>query len=221
MTESDEEVRRGAAVYSKLLLTFYDLIVIYLSNTFAWRCPRDRFTALYAQHTGARHLEVGPGTGWYLANSGMLSGTNVTLMDLNTNSLASARGRLGDWAPRTVVGNVLEPLPPEIGPVDSIGLNYVLHCVPGTWADKGAAFGHLAERLAADGMLFGGTVLGRGVRHNAAGRKLMALYNAKGIFHNTEDDAEGLEHALERYFADVRITVVGTVALFRASRPRA
>lgn len=220
MGEQDEEVRRGAAVYSRRVLGFYDLLVVYLSNTFVWRCHRRRIADLYERYVGARHLDVGPGTGWYLANVRMPSGATVTLVDLNTNSLASAGARLADSAPRTVVADVLEPLPDEIGPFDSIGANYVFHCLPGTWADKGVAFGHLAERLASDGVLFGGTILGRGVRHNAAGRRLMSVYNNRGIFDNSEDDAEGLERALGQYFADVAIDAVGTVALFRASAPR-
>lgn len=217
--EPDAEVQRGAAVYSKRVLGFYDLLVVYVSNTFVWRCHRDRMTALYDQNVGARHLDVGPGTGWYLANAHLPSDVRVTLMDLNPNSLASARTRVGDTVSRTVVADILEPLPDDIGPFDSIGVNYVLHCVPGSWDEKGIAFGHLAGQLSADGVLFGSTILGHGVRHNAAGRKLMSVYNGKGIFHNTQDGADGLERALAQHFADVSVDVVGTVALFRASVP--
>lgn len=220
MDEPGEEVRRGAAVYSKGVLGLYDLLVVHLSNTLVWRCHRNRIADIYDEHLGRRHLDVGPGTGWYLGNARLQSGAAITLMDLNTNSLASARARLADVTPRTVVGNVLDPLPDGLGPFDSIGINYVFHCVPGTWAEKGLAFGHLAERLTADGVLFGGTILGRGVRHNAAGRMLMTAYNDRGIFHNTEDDGEGLERVLRQHFADVTIDVVGTVALFSAREPR-
>lgn len=217
MTEMGEEVRRGASVYSKRVLGFYDLLVVYLSNSFVWRCHRKRITQLYQECIGTRHLDVGPGTGWYLANVEMPSEADITLMDLNPHSLTSARARLDDVAPRTVVADVLEPLPNEIGPFDSIGTNYVFHCVPGTWDAKGGAFGHLAERLAPGGVLFGGTVLGRGVRHNTTGRKLMTAYNDRGIFHNRDDDVDGLERALRSHFTDVGIEVVGTVVLFRAS----
>lgn len=220
MAEPDEEVRRGAAVYSKRVLGFYDLLVVYLSNTFVWRCHRNRIARLYDQHISMRHLDVGPGTGWYLANTHIPSGAAITLMDLNNNSLAHARARLAESVPKTVVADVLEPLPQEIGPFHSIGANYLFHCVPGIWADKGVAFGHLADRLAPDGVLFGSTILGRGIRHNAAGRGLMNLYNKKGIFHNNEDDVEGLERALRQHFAEVTVDVVGTVALFRAYRPK-
>ncbi|UYM05107.1 class I SAM-dependent methyltransferase [Solicola gregarius] len=221
MTEQAEEVRRGAAVYSKRVLGFYDVFVVRISSTYVWRCHRDRMVELYDQNLGARHLDVGPGTGWYLANAHTNPDAAITLLDMNTNSLSNASARLADSAPSTVVANVLDPLPNDIGPFDSIGANYVFHCVPGSWADKGVAFGHLAAKLASGGVLFGGTILGRGVQHNAAGRRLMAIYNGKGIFHNSDDDAEGLEDALRQHFAEVTIDIVGTVALFRAAGPKA
>ncbi|MEA7571661.1 CoA transferase, partial [Salmonella enterica subsp. enterica serovar Virginia] len=40
------------------------------------------------------------------------------------------------------------------------------------------------------GTLFGATILGKEVPHNAFGKKLMAVYNKKGIFSNTNDSAD-------------------------------
>jgi len=216
----DVEVHRGAAVYSRPVLGIYDLLVVRLSNSFAWRCHRDRMAEQYRSYLGKRHLDVGPGTGWYLANMQLPAGAVVTLMDLNANSLASASARLSGVTTSRLVANVLEPLPEAIGPWDSIGVNYLFHCVPGSWAAKGAALGYLAGRLTGEGVLFGSTILGRGVDHNVAGRGLMALYNRRGIFHNAGDDREGLEAALHQHFSDVTVEVVGTVALFHASGPR-
>ena len=219
MSERANDVYSGAAVYSKRVLRMYDLWVVYFSNTYVWRCHRSRLLERYNEHLGARHLDVGPGTGWYLAHTGLMRDTAVTLVDLNPNSLATASARMAEVGPHTVDADVLQPLPENVGPFDSIGVNFVLHCVPGSWDEKGIAFEHLAARLAPGGVLFGSTVLGVGVRHNLAGRRLMSVYNAKGIFHNRDDDADGLERVLREHFADVSVTVVGTVALFRASNP--
>lgn len=218
--QHDDEVGRGAAVYSKPVLGIYDLLVVWLSNTFVWRCHREQIGNLYDRNIGIHHLDVGPGTGWYLAHTDQPAGGSVTLLDINTNSLAGASARLTKNAPQTVVANVLEPLPDTIGPFDSIGANYVFHCLPGTWPVKGAAFGNLAERLAPEGVLFGSTILGRRVEHSLVGRQLMRIYNRRGIFHNTQDDRAGLETALQQHFFEVVVDVVGTVALFRAARPR-
>jgi hypothetical protein len=73
---------------------------------------------------------------------------------------------------------------------------------------------NLRPYLASGGVLFGSTILGRGVAHNLLGRRLMRLYNGKGVFSNVEDDQEGLEQGLASQLSDVEIEVVGAVALF-------
>ncbi len=67
------------------------------------------------------------------------------------------------------------------------------------------------------GVLFGSTILGRGVPHGRIGRRLMQVYNEKAIFSNADDDERGLEQGLASVFEDVEIEVVGTVALFAAT----
>lgn len=218
---NDQEVRRGAGIYSKPVLGFYDLLVVKFSNSLAWRCPSQLMLDQYNRCIGTRHLDVGPGTGWYLANADLPKSAEITLMDLNENTLEHAASRLAHThvSTKAVTANVLEPIPEALGRFDSIGANYVFHCVPGSWADKGVAFEHLGERLTDDGVLFGSTILGRGVNHNLIGRGFMALYNRMGIFHNLEDDAAGLETALQRSFGQVNVDIVGTVAVFSAREP--
>lgn len=217
---NDKDVRRGAGIYSKPILSVYDLLVVKMSNSWAWRCPSQQMLAAYQHLIGQRHLDVGPGTGWFLARSIMPS-TDLWLMDLNRNSLESAAARLGHA--NRVSGlqhNVLEPMPANITRFDSIGINYVFHCLPGSSTEKGLAFDHLADLLDDDGVLFGSTILGAGIKHNLAGAGLMRLYNRLGIFHNRNDDLDGLHHALSTAFNEVEINLVGTVAVFSAHRPR-
>ena len=64
--------------------------------------------------------------------------------------------------------------------------------------------------------LFGATILGRGIAPNGAARKLLDLYNAKGVFNNREDDFESLSEGLRRRFGLVEVERQGCVALFRA-----
>lgn len=217
---TDGDVHRGARIYSTPVLGFYDLLVVRLSNSWAWRCPSRLMLDRYDRFLGRHHLDVGPGTGWYLAHAELPAAAEITLLDLNSNSLDRAAARTGGAVRSRVVADVLAPLPDTLGPFDSVAVNYVLHCLPGTWADKGTAIEHLAARLADDGVLFGSTILGRGAGHNLPGRGLMALYNALGIFHNRDDDEIGLETVLRQNFAQVSIDVVGTVAMFSASAPR-
>lgn len=214
------ETHRGSRIYSKAILGFYDLLVVKFSNTYAWRCPRRLMLDQYNRLTSSNHLDVGPGTGWYLAHTDIPPRALITLMDLNSNSLASAAKRLGTTKHRAIVGNVLDPLPADVNGMDSIALNFLMHCVPGSWASKGVAFQNLAAGLSDKGTLFGSTILGAGIRHNFVARRFMRFYNRLGIFHNTADDSQGLQHALDAAFADVTVSVVGNVALFTARAPR-
>ena len=211
------EVEAGQRVYSPLVLAGYDLFVVRFSNRFVWRCPWPRMLAASERHIGARHLDAGVGTGLFLDRCRWpVERPEITLLDLNPNSLRAAARRIRRFEPRTVEANVLEPV--ELGEArfDSIGLNYLLHCLPGSIEEKSAAVVRtLGPHLAPGGVFFGSTILGRGVRHNALGRRLQSVYNRRGIFSNLEDDREGLVRGLAVLSAD-EVDVVGAVALFSA-----
>nr|VUD24252.1 type 12 methyltransferase [Salmonella sp. NCTC 7297] len=51
-------------------------------------------------------------------------------------------------------------------------------------------------------------------------KKLMAVYNKKGIFSNIHDSADTLRSALDEHFAKVTLEQHGAVALFSATTPR-
>ncbi|NHU42982.1 class I SAM-dependent methyltransferase [Rhodococcus sp. A14] len=215
--EVTQAEKDGAEKYSRAVLAAYDTFVLKWSNTYAWRYPRERLLTHYDTHLGGRHLDIGPGTGWYLHQAtSSAAAPEITLMDLNTNTMAMTAGRPADRniTPEVHTGSILAPIDPTVGVFDSVAANFVFHCVPGTWAQKGRAFGH-------DGVFFGSTILGTGVQHNLFGRALCALYNGPiKAFDNSADDPGGLRTALSAAFDTVDITVVGTVAVFAAHRPR-
>ncbi len=64
--------------------------------------------------------------------------------------------------------------------------------------------------------IFGSTLLQGGVTPNSLARRLMRLYNSKGIFSNQHDDLDGPAQELGRRFRDVSIQIAGCVALFSA-----
>lgn len=217
-TEADTEA--GQAVYSPWVLRVYDFWVLALSNRLAWRCSSPRILAHYDAHVGARHLDVGVGSGWFLDRARFPGSPELWLLDLNANSLRFTAERVARYQPKSVRADVLAPVDLPAGHFESIALNYLMHCLPGGFESKGAAFAHLAPALAPEGVLFGSTILNVGVDHNLFGRKLVSVYNDKGIFGNASDDLEGLRAALERSFEIVDIEVVGTVALFSARQPK-
>ncbi len=211
-----DEVQAGQRVYTPLMLRFYDLFVLGFSNRFVWRCPSSRMLERYEGHVGARHLDVGVGTGWFLDRcSWPVERPEITLLDLNENSLSAASDRIRRYAPTTVQANVLDPVDLGDARFDSIGANFLFHCLPGGVEWKAAMVAsNLRPYLASGGVLFGSTILGRGVVHNMLGRRLMRLYNRKRIFSNVEDDQRGLDEGLASELTNIEIEVVGGVALF-------
>jgi SAM-dependent methyltransferase len=208
---------RGAAVYTPFVLKLYDWWVLEVSNRLAWECPTSTvLLPFFAEHVGARHLDVGVGTGYYAAQAGVARRSELTLLDLNENSLRAAAARGGAPA-ATVLHDVMQPLPASLhGRFDSISLFYLLHCLPGSMPEKEQAISGLKAALAAGGVIYGATILGDEAGHNAFGRQLMRIYNRKGIFGNRTDTLESLEAALWRHFGQVEVRRHGKVALFVA-----
>lgn len=221
---SADALRDGYKTYAPGTLRMYDAVVTRFSNQFVWRCPAARHLRQYQDNLSVNHLEIGPGTGWYLAHTPPpTAGAQVTLMDMNAAVLDYAGRNVtrNGYDVRTHTGNILAPIADSIGPFASAAANLVLHCVPGEgWASKGAAFGHIAGRLTDDGVFFGCTILAKGVNRNWLATRLSAAYNGKGIFHNENDDLDGLRAALESAFSEVELEVVGSVGVFSARRPR-
>lgn len=209
----------GAAIYSPLTLALYDTWVLGISNRYAWRCPTNEILLpFFRTNVLTRHLDIGVGTGYYLAKAQLPPSCQVTLMDLNASSLAAAKRRIGQRVSRTILHDVLTPIPHHER-FDSISLFYLLHCLPGPLEAKAAIFSHLKHNLLPSGVLFGATILGEEGKHNGFGRKLMDIYNKKGIFGNRHDTQHGFETHLREHFRDVTLKLEGCVLLFRATQP--
>lgn len=215
--ESKHQRRLGAGVYSRASLSFYDAGVLGASNRLIWRCPSPRILALYQACISANHLDVGVGTGYFLDRVAFpTQSPRVGLLDLNGNSLTHTARRLIRYEPEMYRADILQPIATEIEPFDSIGINYLLHCLPGPMESKAVAFDNLRPLLRPGGVLFGGTILRHVPRLPVQARVWMAVYNALGIFGNNRDSLDGLRSALEARFSDVEIETRGAVALFRA-----
>jgi len=215
MSATSEQVKAGQAIYTKWTLAGYDLLVLGISNRFLWKCPTQRLKEHYSNHLTANHLDVGVGTGYFLDRCRFPSPTpRIALMDLNPDALEFASQRIARYRPETYRRNVLEPISLDAGRFDSVGINYLLHCIPSPNESKSAAFDHLKTLMNPNAVLFGSTLLQGGVPRSWFAKRLMDAYNKKGIFSNQDDDLEGLKHALNQRFRAVSVEVVGCAALF-------
>jgi len=209
-------VAAGQAVYTPRTLALYDWFVLGFSNRLLWRCPTARLRALYDANVGRRHLDIGVGTGYFLDKARWpVEAPEITLLDLNRDCLERAARRIARYAPKRIAASCLAPLPSS-GPFDSIGLCYLLHCLPGSIPEKAAVFDHAGAVLAEGGVLFGATILQGETGRSGPAQALMNFYNRKGVFSNAGDTLQDLEDALSRRFAEVTLERIGMVALFRA-----
>jgi len=212
-----EQVDAGQAVYGKFTLAAYDKLVLGVSCSYLWRCSAATLLARYNRFVSNNHLDVGVGSGYFLDKCSFPSASpRVALMDLNENSLAHTARRISRYMPEHYRRNVLEDMSVDGDKFDSIGMNLLLHCVPGDIAYKSRIFDHALNVMNPGAVLFGSTIVSHGGNANWLARSLMSLYVRKGIFSNQNDSVDALRAELEKRFVEVSVEVEGCMALFSA-----
>jgi len=224
--ELEKEINRAVRPYVPPILLFYDVGVYKIWNPFIWKCPSSYLEEHFNRYVSSNHLEAGCGTGYLLDKCKKFKKVNaygqkipfeLTLLDYSKGSLKWAGRKLKKYKPSIIMHNLLKPLPPVTRPFKSICLNYVLHCLPGSFTEKEQVIINLKEVMAPEGVLFGSTVLEPSVSKNYSAKLILALYNAIGSFHNKHDTIEGLEKILSNNFKYQMCRVIGSVALFAGS----
>ena len=217
--EFDESVQDGQNIYNPWVLRMYDLIVTYTSNSFIWQCSARHMTAQYNQYISHNHLDIGVGSGYYLKKvPNKLD--KLALMDLNENSIQHTIKRLKKEDITSYNHNVFEEFPESCNGFDSIGINYLLHCLPGTFeTEKKDVIANSTKALNPGGVLFGATIINIDDKTSTIAKKLMSIYNKKGIFHNTKDTQQSLESALSVYLENINTKRIGNVVLFSGNKP--
>ncbi|KAL6870374.1 S-adenosyl-L-methionine-dependent methyltransferase [Trichoderma novae-zelandiae] len=219
----------GSSTYTPFLLKLYDLVVLSISNSYAWNCSTQAVQLpLFQSSLGRKHLDVGVGTGYYPANAlrAKTPCREIVLLDLNPNALDLAAARIAAAQPavkvRPVVADVTtaSPLPLPAGEkFDSVSVFYLLHCLAGPPEGKNRVFDLLRGYVADGGVLVGTTILGEERPMNWLARRLMAIYNAKGIFDNWDDTRAVFEEGLRRNFREVDVQIIGRTMVFTARSP--
>jgi ubiquinone/menaquinone biosynthesis C-methylase UbiE len=217
--ERDDPAYKGQSGYNRFMLAIYDPWVLGFMAPVVWRSPIHPGVERYREHMGRRHLDVGPGTGYFIEKAEPAEGTEITLLDPNPKVLARSSRRLAALHPATVEADVMKPLPLD-GRFDSAALSFVLHCLPGPLEHKAVAIRNIANVLEPDGVLFGGTVLGTSAKHSRAARGVLRAFNRQGAFDNLGDTADGLREILDGSFRTIEVEVTRSIALFTATGPR-
>lgn len=206
---------RGQAAFTRAGLALYDSLILRALCPWVWRCPSDRILAAYHEYLSNNHLEVGVGTGYFLDQARFSSATpRVALLDLNNHCLKRTARRIRRYEPEIYQADVLQPIDLTARRFDSIALNYVVHCLPVPWPQKGVVFSHLKALLNPGGTLFGATLVQGDVRQSATAATFMRWFNVRGTLHNRDDTRGRLVAALNRHLSEVRVEQVGCVALF-------
>ena len=222
----------GAAMYSPDVLQTYDAWVLNFVMPRVWGCPKELLLNMYNKHAGNKHIDVGPGTGYFLKHSTFPRATQgkenvkVALLDLSPHCLDFCATELaGEFREvRTYQRDVLADTPVNLPdePFDSIGMSLLFHCVPGANLKEkvSKAIACLCPALSRGGVFFGATVLGSeedgAIKIGLRKWWWLKGLNSKNIFQNTGDTCEGLCEALDANFAKWNVRVVGNVALFAA-----
>lgn len=178
--------------------------------------------ALYNRHVTGNHLDVGVGSGYYLDRCRFpVSRPRLVLLDMNPNSLAATARRVVRYQPRIMQANALKPFPVGDDRFDSAGINYVLHCLPGDLRSKACVLDHLAATLNFGGVVFGSTILTRGLELGFLARPLNRFYNTRGIFSNLNHSLADLNEVLVARFSEAKVATTGCVALLAVQKGNA
>ncbi len=137
MDKSDPSYK-GQSGYNAAMLAIYDVWVLKFMTKAVWKVPVAPGVDRYRQHMGHRHLDVGPGTGYFIEKADPPRDTEITLLDPNPTVLRYVAKRLEERHPITVEADVMKPLPVD-GPFDSAALSFVLHCLRGPEGNKAVA----------------------------------------------------------------------------------
>lgn len=217
--ERDDPAYRGQSEYTPFFLKVYDPVVLGFFMRVVWRCPTPLLVERYRRHIRPQHLDVGPGTGYFLERAGLPAGTPVTILDPNEHVLDHASRRLQRLDITAVEADVLKPLLLE-GSFGSAALHGVIHCLPGPLSRKAAAVANVAAVLAPTGVLFGASLLGPSGPHTWLSRRILDANNRRGIFDNMGDTKDGIGEILGASFEHVELETVGSMAIFAATNPR-
>ena len=197
--------------FNNFVLKNYDFFVNHINCKYVWRCDQQNITNKYNRNISKNHIEIGPGTGYFLKDYEF---NNLTLIDVNTNILSECKKNLEKNCKNINIinTNVFEKNNKiAVNHCESVGLNYVLHCVPNNLS---ISINNLVNNIPKKNyQLFGSTVIPPENKYNLANLEIFILNKMK-IFNNKKHSEEDISSYINKNFHKNKINKIGHNLLF-------
>ena len=97
--DPDDPAYQGQAGYAPFLFAIYYPFVLGFMARAVWRCPTPPVVERYRRHLRRRHLDVGPGTGYFIEHAAPPAGTEITLARPEPERARPILPQAGAYAP--------------------------------------------------------------------------------------------------------------------------
>ena len=193
----------------------YDRLVNQINCEKVWKCSQKYIIDNYRKNINEKHLEIGPGTGYFLSKENLDIDLNkLTLIDINSPILDYSKNNLqSQYSNIDIICHDLFTCKiPDSVDFNSVGINYVLHCVPGNLQTK---LDNLISNLGDNKYnLFGASVICDPLHMNVIAEYELIFLNAFGIFNNNDDTYQELNEYLNKKGLKFTLEKQGYVAIF-------
>ena len=198
--------------FNRIIFKNYDLLVNNLNCKYVWKCELKYIQHIYNNNISKNHVEIGPGTGFFLKKYKF---DNLTLIDVNQDVLEECYKNLENNCKNINIinHNIFEKNNKlDIRNYDSVGVNYVLHCVPN---DLSYSINNLINNIPDEKFnLFGATVIPSEKNDiNLANIEIYFL-NKFGIFNNKSHSEKNISLYIKNNFQNYNINKIGHSFLF-------
>ena len=194
---------------NNFLLKNYDYFVNNVNCKYVWKCNEKNIHKMYKKNITKNHIEIGPGTGYFLKNYNF---DNLTLIDVNDDILQNSYDNLSKNAKNlNIINHDLFLKNNKLNNInfESVGINYVLHCVPNTLDDS---LKNLIYNLDSHNYkIFGSTIIPPKNKVNIASLELYFLNKYK-IFNNLNHNENQLINIKNN---NIQLDKIGNNLLFQ------
>lgn len=185
-----------------------------------WGCSVSVLKEHFKPLVSDTHLDLSVKSGYLLSHLLGTKTSKVVIADRCSKNLARSSVYLARFQPETLHLDPRTTFNTLRGSYDSVSINFLLQELPGPIEHKGRlVFNDVYNILESGGVVFGSTLVSRGITKPYLTKKLMRHMNRNLTLRNNLDSPSAIKRSLTKYFTDIRVEVIGCVALFSARKP--